>query len=72
MSQTTVLTLQGLSCMHCVSSARKALEAVPGVTSAEVTLESANVYGDADAQQLIAAIEDAGFHANLTAPSPKS
>jgi Cu+-exporting ATPase len=65
MSQTTVLTLQGLSCMHCVGSARKALEAVPGVTSAEVTLEAANVYGDANAEQLIAAIEDAGFHASL-------
>lgn len=66
MSQTTVLTLQGLSCMHCVGSARKALEAVPGVINAEVTLEAANVYGDAKAEQLIAAIENAGFHASLT------
>jgi Cu+-exporting ATPase len=70
MSQTTVLTLQGLSCMHCVGSARKALEAVPGVISAEVTLEAANVYGDARAEQLIAAIEDAGFHASLAGGTP--
>jgi P-type Cu+ transporter len=65
MSQTTVLALQGLSCMHCVGSTRKALEAVPGVTTADVTIDSAKVTGDADPQTLIEAVEQAGYHASL-------
>ncbi|MDW5505654.1 cation transporter [Pseudomonas lundensis] len=65
MSQTTVLALQGLSCMHCVGSTRKALEAVPGVTAADVTIDNATVTGDVDPQTLIKAVEEAGYHANL-------
>jgi Cu+-exporting ATPase len=65
MSQTTVLALQGLSCMHCVGSTRKALEAVPGVTAADVAIDSAKVTGDADPQTLINAVEQAGYHATL-------
>ncbi|MFV8978529.1 copper-exporting P-type ATPase CopA [Serratia fonticola] len=60
----TELQLSGLSCMHCVGSTRKALEAVPGVIAADVTLEGAKVYGDATPDQLIAAVEDAGYHAS--------
>lgn len=60
----TELQLSGLSCMHCVGSTRKALEAVPGVIAADVTLEGAKVYGDATPEQLIAAVEDAGYHAS--------
>ncbi len=59
----TELQLSGLSCMHCVGSTRKALEAVPGVIAADVTIEGAKVYGDATPEQLIAAVEDAGYHA---------
>lgn len=65
MSQTTVLALQGLSCMHCVGSTRKALEAVPGVTAADVTIDNATVTGDVDPQTLIKAVEEAGYNANL-------
>ncbi|KFK97543.1 MULTISPECIES: copper-exporting P-type ATPase CopA [unclassified Serratia (in: enterobacteria)] len=65
----TELQLSGLSCMHCVGSTRKALEAVPGVIAAEVTLAAAKVYGEAETEQLIAAIENAGFHASLTGAS---
>ncbi|PVZ87301.1 Cu+ exporting ATPase [Serratia sp. S1B] len=61
----TELQLSGLSCMHCVGSARKALEALPGVIAADVTLDAAKIYGDATAEQLIAAIEQAGYHATL-------
>lgn len=64
MSQTTVLALQGLSCMHCVGNTRKALEAVPGVTAVDVTIDSATVTGDATPQQLINAVEQAGYHAS--------
>lgn len=66
------LQLSGLSCMHCVGSTRKALEAVPGVVAADVDKEQARVYGDADGQLLIAAVEQAGYHASLLAADPSS
>lgn len=67
------LQLSGLSCGHCTETTRKALEAVPGVIVAEVTLESAKVYGKVDAQTLIEAVEQAGYHATLLgAQSPKT
>lgn len=61
----TELELSGLSCMHCVGSTRKALEAVPGVIAAEVTTDAARIYGDTPPEQLIAAVEAAGYHASL-------
>lgn len=67
------LHLSGLSCGHCTETVRKALEAVSGVISADVTLESANVYGKADIQTLIAAVEQAGYHATQQGiDSPKT
>ncbi|MGM3183870.1 copper-exporting P-type ATPase CopA [Dickeya oryzae] len=68
------LQLSGLNCQHCVASTRKALEAVPGVNAADITLQQAAVYGDADPQTLVAAVEQAGFHATLAAEAqhPKS
>lgn len=67
------LQLSGLSCGHCTESTRKALEAVPGVIAADVTLDSAKIYGQADAQALIDAVEQAGYHATLQgAESPKT
>ena len=70
----TELQLNGLSCMHCAASTRKALEAVPGVIAADVSIDSAKVYGDAASETLIAAVEDAGYHASLAgaATSPKT
>ncbi|HED2338378.1 TPA: copper-exporting P-type ATPase CopA [Serratia liquefaciens] len=70
----TELQLNGLSCMHCAASTRKALEAVPGVIAADVSIDSAKVYGDAASEALIAAVEDAGYHASLAgaATSPKT
>ncbi|MDU7806451.1 MAG: cation transporter, partial [Serratia marcescens] len=69
----TELQLSGLSCMHCVGSTRKALEAVPGVFAADVAIDGAKVYGDADPQTLIAAVEDAGYHASIAgAVAPKT
>ncbi|PJE89575.1 copper-exporting P-type ATPase CopA [Yersinia mollaretii] len=67
------LQLSGLSCGHCTETTRKALEAVPGVIAAEVTLDSAKVYGKVDAQTVIEAVEQAGYHATLQgAQSPKT
>ncbi|WJM85972.1 copper-exporting P-type ATPase CopA [Dickeya chrysanthemi] len=68
------LQLSGLNCQHCVASTRKALETIPGVIGVDVTLQQASIYGDADPQALVAAVEQAGFHATQTQElsSPKS
>ncbi|HDM8436282.1 copper-exporting P-type ATPase CopA [Yersinia enterocolitica] len=67
------LQLSGLSCGHCTESTRKALEAVPGVIAADVSLDNAKVYGKVEAQTLIDAVEQAGYHATLPgAQSPKA
>lgn len=62
---TTVLNLEGLSCGHCVASTRKALEAVSGTTSVAVEINQAVVESSASSQQLIEAVENAGYHATL-------
>ncbi|CNG68812.1 copper exporting ATPase [Yersinia enterocolitica] len=67
------LQLSGLSCGHCTESTHKALEAVPGVIAADVSLDNAKVYGKVEAQTLIDAVEQAGYHATLPgAQSPKT
>ena len=59
------LKVDGMMCMHCVAHVKKALEAIDGVTSAEVSLEqkSAVVYSDVkiDPAVLKKAVEDAGY-----------
>ncbi|MDR0218819.1 MAG: copper-exporting P-type ATPase CopA [Enterobacteriaceae bacterium] len=62
---TFTLALQGLTCMHCVGRVKKALENLPGVEQTEVTLESAKITGNADSDDLIAAVVDAGYQAEL-------
>lgn len=61
------LKITGMTCGHCVKAATKALQDVPGVDSAEVTLEpgSAVVHGNADISALIAAIKEEGYEAEL-------
>jgi copper chaperone len=61
----TVLKIAGMTCPHCVRAATQALENVPGVTRAEVDLTSglAQVEGNADPADLIAAIQAAGYMA---------
>ena len=65
MSRTTKLKITGMSCNHCVTNATKSLEAVAGVESVEVKLESGSaiVTGEADSEQLIAAVKEAGYEA---------
>ena len=67
MSRTTNLKIAGMSCNHCVANASKFLEAVAGVESVEVKLEpgSATVTGEADSEQLIAAVKEAGYEAAI-------
>ena len=45
---TVVLALKELSCGHCVKNVKQALEAVPNVENAEVTLKFAKINGEAD------------------------
>ena len=61
------LEISGMTCNHCVARATKALEAVPGVESAAVTLEpgSAVVKGNADVDSLTAAVKKAGYTADV-------
>ncbi|MCL4798934.1 MAG: heavy-metal-associated domain-containing protein [Burkholderiales bacterium] len=67
--QATTLKVTGMTCNHCVMSVTKALKQVPGVQSAEVSLEKAQavVKGSADAQALVKAVEDEGYQAALQA-----
>jgi copper chaperone CopZ len=67
MSEVVELTITGMTCNHCVARATKALEAVAGVESVEVSLEpgGAVVRGSADADALVAAVKEAGYEASL-------
>jgi copper chaperone len=63
-SEPVAIRISGMSCGHCVSAVRKALEAVPGVTVGAVEIGLASVVLDparatlADAE---AAIDAAGY-----------
>ncbi|MEJ2060621.1 MAG: heavy metal-associated domain-containing protein [Gammaproteobacteria bacterium] len=61
----TNLAITGMKCGGCVSAVKTALEAVPGVASADVSLEtnSAVVHGEAPLPSLIEAVEKAGYKA---------
>ncbi len=65
MSREIKLTITGMTCGHCVAHAKKSLEAVPGVSKVEVSLEpgSATIEGDVDTAALLAAVKDAGYEA---------
>ncbi|WP_158783835.1 copper-exporting P-type ATPase CopA [Pantoea sp. BAV 3049] len=65
MSQTTLLALEGLSCVHCVKRVKETLEQRADVDQAEVTITEARISGTAGADELIAAVEQAGYHATL-------
>lgn len=60
------LKIGGMSCAHCVAAVTQALLGVPGVQSADVSLQQsiAIIHGiDLHPVQLIHAIEDEGFSA---------
>ena len=75
MSHTISLALDGLSCGHCVKRVKEALEQRDDVEQAEVTQQEARVSGAADAADLIATVEQAGYHATLktadSSPKPE-
>jgi copper chaperone len=64
--QTEVIKVKGMTCMGCVNSVKSVLEKIPGVDSADVSLEQKQVTIQYDAattrsSQFKDAIEGAGF-----------
>lgn len=59
------LTIEGMSCMHCVKAVTNALNGLEGVVSAAVDLESKtavlDISGDVADKALIAAVEEEGY-----------
>jgi len=70
MTQQLTFTVTGMTCDHCVHAVTTALEDVPGVRNAIVSLEgkSAVVEGDEiDVSRAIAAIVEEGYEAAVKA-----
>lgn len=66
--RTITLIVDGMTCAGCVSGAQRALAAVPGVATAEVSLaeKRAVIVCDeqrAPAERLVSALTGAGFRA---------
>lgn len=61
------LSLSGITCAGCVRTIQQALDDTPGVRRAEVNFGSrtAQVYGDANATQLIRSVAEAGYGAEV-------
>ena len=66
--KTTTIKIGGMSCDGCAKSITRALQAVPGVSKAEVSLERAEATIAFDPEKvakpaLVEAVQDAGFSA---------
>jgi copper chaperone CopZ len=63
-----VLVVGGMTCGGCAGAVTRALSAVPGVVEARVDLAGgrATVSGTAGAEDLIRAVEAAGFEGSLS------
>lgn len=61
------LRITGMTCGHCVAAVTKALQSVRGVDSVEVNLERGQglVRGEAEAAQLVRAVENEGYEAEV-------
>lgn len=66
------LHISGMTCGHCVGAVKKALQAVPGVESADVSLERKEgvVRGTASLERLVQAVEEEGYEARVASSSP--
>ena len=64
----TVLKIEGMMCEGCVNEVKTSLEAVEGVSSAEVNLKKGTATVSHDGvppEKLIGAVVDAGFRASV-------
>lgn len=61
------LNISGMTCGHCQAGVARALRGVPGVTDAQVDLQSgkAVVQGSAAPEQLVAAVVEEGYGAQV-------
>ena len=59
------LTIEGMSCGHCVKRVQEALQTVEGVQSVTVDLEAKTavleLIAEVEAERLKAAVEEAGY-----------
>lgn len=62
----TTIRVRGMSCEGCEETVREALEDVDGVIGARADSEKnlATAEGDPDPDELVAAVEDAGYEAS--------
>ena len=62
-TKTYTLSIEGMMCQHCVAHVKKALEAVKGTKSVDVSLEqnAATVTTSASPDDLTKAVTDAGY-----------
>jgi copper chaperone len=62
------LSIEGMSCHHCVNAVRGALGQLPGVTVEQVEIGSARVAYDPDrttTQAILDAVQDEGYSARV-------
>ena len=61
----TTITVNGMTCEHCVSSVTEEIGAIPGVTGVDVDLPTGRVdisgEGPIDPAALEAAVDEAGY-----------
>jgi copper chaperone len=60
----TILTIEGMSCQHCVMSVKKALESISGVSSVDVSIGNAKVTFDGsktNRDEIAKAVVGAGY-----------
>lgn len=64
----TQLNISGMSCGHCVAAVKSALNALPGVSAVDVTLEPGRATIDHDGttpvSEMIAAVVEEGYEAS--------
>ena len=63
MSSTATYTVTGMTCGHCVASVKEEVGNVAGVEAVDVELEGGRltVTGDVSAEDVKAAVEEAGY-----------
>ena len=62
--ENATLTIEGMSCGHCVQAVKRALEGVPGVEVREAEIGSATIGYDAakvSLEQVSGAVEEEGY-----------
>ena len=61
----TKVTVEGMTCGHCVASVTEEISEIPGVTAVDVTLETGSVVVTSDqpldTEAVRAAVDEAGY-----------